>query len=127
MDFYEHESLAQILVITGVLGGGAAWLSGRAIALTWRPFWHIVAYMLLLGCAVRFAHFALGRGTLLSLPSYLTDTLYLIVVGALGWRVTRTTQMITQYIWLYERTGPLSWRAKAPQPQSPADNVMNVT
>ena len=110
MDFYQGESLTQILVITGIIGGGAAWLAGRAIAQTWRPIWHVVGYMLLLGFAVRFAHFALGSGTLVSLPSYLSDTLYLIVVGTLGWRATRTTQMVTQYPWLYQRTGPLSWR-----------------
>jgi hypothetical protein len=114
MDFYQGETLAQILVITGVIGGGAAWLAGRAIAQTWRPLWHAAGYMLLLGCAVRFAHFALGSGTLLSLPSYLTDTLFLCVVAGLGWQVTRTRQMVTQYPWLYERTGPLSWRPKTP-------------
>ena len=112
MEPYEGESLAQILLITGIIGGGAAWLAGRAIAQTWRPLWHVIGYMLLLGFAVRFAHFALGSGTLLSLPSYLTDTLFLCAVGCLGWRTTRTTQMVTQYPWLYRRTGPLSWRAK---------------
>jgi hypothetical protein len=69
--------------------------------------------MLLLGFAVRFAHFALGSGTLVSLPSYFTDTLFLVAVGCLGWRVTRATQMVTQYPWLYERSGPLNWRPKA--------------
>jgi hypothetical protein len=71
MDFYEGESLAQILVISGVIGGVAAWLTGRAIAQTWRPLWHAIGYLMLLGFAVRFAHFALGSGTLVSLPSYL--------------------------------------------------------
>jgi hypothetical protein len=77
----------------------------------------VVGYMLLLACAVRFAHFALGAGTLLSLPSYLVDAVYLAGVGALGWRITHTGQMVTQYPWLYERSGPLRWRAKAPGPQ----------
>ena len=112
MDLYHGESLAQILLITGAIGGGAAWLAGRAIAQTWRPLWHAVGYMLLLGCGVRFAHFALGAGTLLSLPSYVADTLFLIAVGCLGWQATRARQMVTQYPWLYERAGPLSWREK---------------
>jgi hypothetical protein len=114
MDFYQGESLTQIFVISGILGGGAAWLAGRAIAQTWRPLWHVVAYMLLLGCAVRFAHFALGSGTLLSLPSYVTDTVFLCAVGCLGWRATRAAQMVTQYPWLYDRAGLLNWRPKAP-------------
>jgi hypothetical protein len=112
MDLYEGESLTQILVISGIIGGGAAWLTGRAIAQTWRPLWHAIGYLMLLGFAVRFAHFALGSGTLVSLPSYLSDTLFLCVVGGLGWRVTRTTQMVTQYPWLYGRTGPLTWQSR---------------
>jgi hypothetical protein len=115
MDLYEGESLAQILVISGIIGGGAAWLTGRAIAQTWRPLWHAIGYLMLLGFAVRFAHFALGSGTLVSLPSYLCDTLSLCAVGALGWRATRTTQMVTQYPWLYERTGPLTWQSRTPE------------
>ena len=110
---YESESLVQVALVTGVIGGGAAWLAGRAIAMTWRPFWHVIVYMLLLGCAVRFVHFALFEGTLLSLASYGADTLYLLIVSALGWRMTRAAQMATQYYWLYERTGPLTWRPKS--------------
>ena len=110
---YESESMLQVALVTGVIGGGAAWLAGRAIAMTWRPFWHVIVYMLLLGCAVRFVHFALFEGTLLSLASYGADTLYLLIVSALGWRMTRAAQMATQYYWLYERTGPLTWRPKS--------------
>jgi hypothetical protein len=109
---YGSESALQVLFITGLLGGGAAWLAGRAIAQTWRPFWHVVGYMTLLGGAVRFIHYALFQGTLLSLPAYLADTLYLIAVASLAFRVTRTTQMVTQYRWLYERTGLLTWRVR---------------
>ena len=50
------------LLVTGVLGGGAAFLAGRAIAQTWRPFWNVVVYMAMLGAAVRFVHFALFEG-----------------------------------------------------------------
>ena len=56
------------------MGGGAAWLAGRAIAATWRPWWHVAVYMLVLGVAVRFIHFALFDGTLLSPHYYLVDT-----------------------------------------------------
>ncbi len=110
---YESESLRHVLLVTGAIGGGAAWLTGRAIASTWRPVWHLVAYTLLLGCAVRFVHFALFDGTLLAPASYATDVIYLLIVASLGWRTTRAAQMATQYYWLYERTGPLTWRSKA--------------
>ena len=71
-------------------------------------------YMAMLGGAVRFVHFALFEATLLSPASYAADTLYLLVLGALAWRMTRAAQMATQYYWLYERTGPLTWRERAP-------------
>jgi hypothetical protein len=112
-ELYAEESLTQVMLVTGLIGGAAAWLAGRAIALTWRPIWHMAGYMALLGAAVRFVHFALFEGTLLSLPSYLVDTLYLLVIGSLAWRMTRAWQMATQYYWLYERTGPLTWRERS--------------
>jgi hypothetical protein len=121
-DLYESETLLQVILVTGLIGGGAAFLAGRAIAQTWRPFWHAVAYMLLLGAAVRFVHFALFEATLLSPASYAADTLYLLLVGALAWRMTRAGQMASQYYWLYERTGPLTWRERAPGEQIPSRN-----
>jgi uncharacterized protein DUF6867 len=111
-DLYATESWLQVLLVTGVLGGGAAWLTGRACADTWRPLHQVVAYTLLLGAAVRFAHFALFQGELLSLPSYLADTLFLTAVGCLSWRIMRTTRMVSQYRWLYERTSPVTWRVR---------------
>jgi len=121
-DLYASESLLQVLLVTGAIGGGAAWLAGRAIASTWRPFWHVVAYMALLGTGVRFVHYALFEATLLSPASYGADTLYLLLIGALAWRTTRAAQMATQYYWLYERTGLLSWRERAPGEQIPVEN-----
>lgn len=112
-DLYAEESFLQILFVTAIIGGGAAWLTGRAIAQTWRPFWHLAAYVALLGCAVRFVHFALFEAHLLSIPSYAADTAFLMAVAALSWRSARAAQMATQYYWLYERTGLLTWRARA--------------
>jgi hypothetical protein len=111
---YEHESLLQVLFVTGILGGMAAWATGKALADTWRPFKQLVGYMLLLGGAVRFTHFALFQGELFSLPSYLADMLYLLAMGSIAYRLTRTCRMVTQYRWLFERTGPFSWRERVP-------------
>src|SRR6201991_3813188 len=121
-EFYALESPLQVVLITGVLGGGAAFLAGRAIAQTWRPYWHVLFYMAMLGAAVRFVHFALFEGALLSPASYLADTLYLIVSGSLAWRMTRAAQMATQYYWLYEQTGPLTWRNRRAGEDIPATN-----
>ena len=119
---YAEESWLQVLLVTGVIGGGAAWLAGRAIAQTWRPFWHLLVYTALLGAAVRFVHFALFEATLLSPASYTADTLYLIVLGSLAWRMTRAAQMATQYYWLYERTSPVTWRERPPGEEIPVRN-----
>jgi hypothetical protein len=100
------------LFLTVVLGGGAAYLAGRALAHKWRPLWQAMAYMLLLGLALRFFHYALFGATLLSLYYYLIDTVVLLAAAYLGYRIRRTEQMTTQYSWIYERTGPLSWRRK---------------
>jgi hypothetical protein len=107
-----HASLGEFLFVTGILGGGAAWLTGRAVARTWRPLWQLALYMLLLTLFTRFIHFALFHGPLLSGLGYVVDLAVLAVLAVLGFRVTRTNQMVTQYSWLYERTGPFSWRAR---------------
>ena len=59
------------LVLTCILGGGAAFLAGRGLAGSWKPFWRIFFYMVLLAAAVRFFHYALFDGTLTSLYYYL--------------------------------------------------------
>ena len=121
-ELYALESPLQVILVTGVLGGGAAFLAGRAIAQTWRPFWNVLLYMAMLGAAVRFVHFALFEGTLLSPASYLADTLYLIIMGSLAWRMTRAAQMATQYYWLYERMSLLTWRSRSAGEEIPVGN-----
>jgi hypothetical protein len=110
ISFYAGERIFTVVLVTGFFGGGAAWLSGRAIALAWRPAWHVVVAAILLGAAARFVHFALFQGALLSAASYACDTAIFIVIGMLAWRTTRAGQMVRQYPWLYARNGPLGWR-----------------
>ena len=109
---YEEPSVWLFALVTVCMGGWAAWMTGRAVALTWRPVWQCVAATLVLAAAVRFIHFALFEGTLRSLHYYLVDAAVVTAIGLLGYRVTRARQMTTQYRWLYERTGPLTWREK---------------
>jgi hypothetical protein len=106
---YEEDYASLFLLVTVIMGGGAAFLAGRAIASTWRPWWHVAFYMLLLGAAVRFIHFALFEGTLLSPQFYAVDTLVCLVFGYLGYRATRVGQMTTQYRWINDRAGFLRW------------------
>jgi hypothetical protein len=109
----EEDNFGVFFLVTIFLGGGAAWLTGRAAAQTWRPTWQVVAYTLILGLAVRFIHFSLFDGTLLSLHFYLVDATICLVVGLVGFRAARAAQMIRQYRWINEADGPLRWRRKA--------------
>jgi hypothetical protein len=110
--FYEEDSFAVFLLVTVVLGGGAAALAGRAIAVTWRPSWQVVSYTLILGGAVRFLHFALFGGTLLSPHYHVVDSLICMMFGFAGFQAARAAQMVTQYPWLYGSDGLLRWRRR---------------
>jgi uncharacterized protein DUF6867 len=101
---YEGDRLASFLLVTVLLGGGAAWLAGRAIAQTWRPWWSIITYMMILSLAVRFCHYALFGGTLLSPYYYVADTIILVLMATLGFRGTRDSQMARQYGFLNAST-----------------------
>jgi hypothetical protein len=107
---YADESIGAVILVTGLLGCGAAALSGRAIAATWRPVWHVVLAALLLAAAARFIHFALFEANLFSLTSFACDAGLFLAVGLLAFRFTRASQMVRQYPWLYARQGPLGWR-----------------
>jgi len=110
---YEEDSFWVFVLVTIILGGGAAWLSGRAVARTWRPAWQVFAYILILGCAVRFIHYSLFGGTLLSGHYYTVDTAVLMAFGFLGFRAARVAQMVTHYRWINEPAGPLRWRRRS--------------
>ena len=110
---YEEVSIWQFFFVTCLLGGWAAWMTGKACAQTWRPYAALIVYLLALGIGVRFIHHALFEGTMLSPQYYIVDTLVLLFLGSLGYQYTRTNQMVTQYYWLYERVSPLSWRPKS--------------
>lgn len=109
---YEEPTIWLFLLVTVVMGGWLAWMTGRAMALTWKPNIQLVLYILVLGLFVRFIHFALFQATLLTLHYYIVDTIVLMGFGFAGWRYNRARQMATQYSWLFERTGPFSWKPR---------------
>lgn len=119
---YEAHAGWSFLIVTVLMGGATAWLTGRAVARVWRPLWMLGIYTLLLAGALRFLHFALFQGAFFSLSSaqknlealyFLgVDFVLLTVAAVIGWRVTRTKQMTTQYRWLYQRTSPFSWKKR---------------
>ena len=98
--------------MTLIIGGGAAFLTGQALANTWRPIWQAVVYAALLACADRFLIYALFDGELFSLAGYLFDSAVLILIALIAYLSTKAWKMVRQYPWLYERSGLFSWREK---------------
>jgi hypothetical protein len=109
---YEEASFFSFALVTLVMGGVTAWMTGRACAMTWRPVPILVFYLLLLGIGVRFIHFSVFHGTLLSPYYYVVDTIILLIIGLIGYRFTRANQMVRQYYWIYEKAGLVGWKPK---------------
>ena len=103
-------SLWVFLGVTVVLVGFAAFMTGQAVAATWRPRWQLAIYCLLLGCADRFLTWALFQGELLSPSGYAIDTAVIAAIAFAAHRLTLARRMIAQYPWLYERAGLFGWR-----------------
>jgi hypothetical protein len=48
------------------------------------------------------------------LSGYLIDTAVIMAVAISAYRLTLARRVTAQYPWLYQRTGPFSWREKKP-------------
>ena len=106
-------SFWEFFFVTVILAGGAAYLTGRAVARSWNSDVQLAIYMILLTAACRFIHFALFHGTLLSLQYYIVDLIVLLIIAFIGRQVTRAKQMTTQYSFEYRRSGPAGWARKS--------------
>jgi hypothetical protein len=111
--FFSDDGPWVFLVLTVIIGGAGAFLSGRGLARGWKPFSRMFVYMALLAGAARFFHYALFGAKLTSPYYYLVTYAILVAAASLGFRAMRTAQMVTQYRWLYERTSPLTWRDRS--------------
>jgi hypothetical protein len=103
--------------VTLVLMGGAVFLTGQAVAATWRPRWQIVAYCVLLAFFGRFLSLSLFYGDPFFRPlswlyGGLIDSVPLIPIGLFAYAVTRASWITRQYPWLYERSGLFTYREK---------------
>ena len=112
---YEEGSFGVFLLVTVLLGGGAAGLAGRAIAQTWRPWWQVVVYSLILGGGGALPPFRpVRRHPVVAALSIWSIARSAWSLGLLGFRAARAAQMVTQYRWINEPHGPLRWRRKPP-------------
>lgn len=112
MEALTGTTLPVFLTVTVVIMGFAAFMTGQALAATWKPAWQPVCYCLLLGLGDRFLVFSLFGGELLSPSGYLVDVAVLVVISLFAYRLTKARKMASQYPWIYERAGLLSWREK---------------
>ena len=105
-------TLPVFIAVTVCVMGFAAYMTGLALANTWRSVWQAVGYSLLLGCADRFLTWSLFEGELFLLSGYLVDTGVLLAICLFAYRVTQASKMVSQYPWIYERRGLFGWRKK---------------
>jgi len=109
---YEEPSAWLWIGVTLVIGGWTAWMTGRGIALAWKPARLAALAAVPLAIAVRFIHFALFEGSFLSGQYFRVDFAVILAIVLLAHRHTRAAQMARQYPWMIERTSPLTWREK---------------
>ncbi len=100
------------IIVTVFVMGFASYMTGQAMANTWRTFRQLFFYCLLLGLVDRFLIFSLFDGELLSIAGYLVDTMVLTAIASLSFRLKLSRKMVSQYPWLFERTGLFSWRER---------------
>ena len=117
MGLFYDTSLWVFFLLTVVLAGGGGYLSGKAIATTWRSPWQTLPVAVILGAASRFMHFALFGGTLSAVQYLAIDAVIVLALALLGYRRGRAIQMAGQYAFLYRPAGPFGWQR---QPKAPA-------
>jgi branched-chain amino acid transport system ATP-binding protein len=98
--------------VTVIIFGWLGLMAATALVRMWRPWWANIVYGLILGLADRLFETMLFDGSLLHWGAYVVDTIYIIAVMLISYRLALTRRMIAQYPWLYERAGLFQWREK---------------
>jgi hypothetical protein len=106
------DTLFTVLLFNLVLIGPGAFAAGHAVAIIWRPWWHIVLYTALLAAMLRFFDYALANGELWSAGGFLLGWAVQFAFATFAYRLTRARQMVRQYPWLYRRKGLLDWEQR---------------
>jgi hypothetical protein len=98
-------------------------MTGRAVAVNWRPWWYVVVAIIPIACAVRFLRYALFGDTLLNGVNFAVETAGLMIIGLVAFRLTRVAQMVGSYGWINERAGAFRWRRRnAFPPTGPSES-----
>jgi|SRR6266700_286364 hypothetical protein len=112
--FFEQDTGVRyfIRLLVVLIGFWTAWRAGKAAADGWSDYSRVIVYTLLLALVMRFLHHALFDGPMLSAFYYVIDVVLLLIVATAGYRYRRTSQMVNNYYWLYDRTSAFSWKKK---------------
>ncbi|NYZ11706.1 hypothetical protein HL658_04025 [Azospirillum sp. RWY-5-1] len=105
-------SIAAFIVLTVIVFGACAFLTGQTLAEGWKPESTLYGYIVLLGLGDRFLVYGLFGGPLLSLHGFVVHTAFIAVIAVVTFRMARARRMVSQYPWLYERSGPFGWRER---------------
>jgi branched-chain amino acid transport system ATP-binding protein len=106
------DAVSAFFGLTVVLFGFAAFLTGQAMAQSWRPAWQIIPAALLLTVADRFLLYAMFGAELASPGGFLIALAILAAIAGAAYYFTRARKMVQQYPWLHERRGLFGWREK---------------
>ena len=101
--------------LTVIIIGGAAIMTGRALADGWKSPLHVVVACFGLALADRFLVYALFGGKLLSPSGFIIDFVVITAMALIAHRLTAVHKMVAQYPWRYERASLWSYREKAGQ------------
>lgn len=107
------------VIVNLVLFGGAAAITGQALANSWKPLAHVLGYCLLLTFGARFILYGLFGAELFSGLGALITAVVLMAIGSFSFRLNRARKMVAQYPWVYQRTGLLGWGPLHPEKGEP--------
>ena len=103
-------SLPILVIFTGLIMGGAAFLTGQALAGAWRSPSYVVGPSLLLAAVDRFLEWGLFGEPPWSIAGLVLDFGILLAIALFAHRLTHVKKMVRQYPWLYARSGLLGYR-----------------
>lgn len=113
MENYLYEDkLFVFVLVTLLMGGWAAWMTGKACASTWSRYPILFFYLVLLTMGVRFLHQAPFGGNMFSPYYFVVDLIIIQLIGLLSYRIRLAKQMVGKYGWMFQRSGALGWSAR---------------
>jgi ABC-type uncharacterized transport system permease subunit len=106
-------SFGVFIGLTVIIIGGAAVMTGRALADAWKSPLQVVFACFGLALADRFLIYALFGGELLHPSGFLIDFAVITAMALIAHRLTAVHKMVAQYPWRYERASLWSYREKS--------------